>query len=492
MVFWGWSGLSHDAALCVYIDNELKFASQAERYSRVKNDRYLNQEIVNEALQYGYPDEIFFYEKPLLKKTRQLYAGQWRLLNSESPKVHLKKFGIETFNSCISHHESHAAAGFFTSPFDEAVIICLDSIGEWECMTIWAGEKGVLTKKYSQNYPHSVGLWYSAMTQRIGLKPQEHEYILMGLSALGCPDRFYKKMCNDFISHFPNNESPYVKFKENFHKGCLWWMSEHDSWQDRADIAAATQRIYEEILEGLLAFLSSNFQQKNLVFMGGCALNSLANRHLHRYFSNIWILPSPGDSGSCIGAVLANKKTHHSFNNPFLGHNISGSYPTESLLTELNKTGIVGVANGRAEFGPRALGHRSLLADPRSPSMKNRLNKIKKRESFRPFALAILEEKVDEYFDTTDTSRSPYMQFVMNCIEKETLTAGLHADGTSRIQTVSQHQYPDFHSLLSLWYKDTGVPALINTSLNIKGEPLINSLEDCERWKKNNQIKIFS
>lgn len=490
MITWGWSGMSHDAALAVFKKRKLVFASHSERYSRVKNDEYLNQQIIDDALQYGSPDEIYFYENPLLKKTRQLYSGQYNLLLSPSPKSYLKKFGINTKIKVGQHHRSHAAAGYYTSKFKDAAILCLDSIGEWETFTIWHGKNNNLNKIYSQSYPNSVGLWYSAMTQRLKLKPQEHEYILMGMAALGDYQKYYKDIKTDFFKKFPNSKDPSVLFKQNLHKGCLSWKPNLKSEQDYYDIAAATQKIYEEIFENILIWMKSNIHSSNLVLMGGCALNCVANSLSFNHYNDVWIMPNPGDAGSAIGCVLSNWNEHIEFSGAYLGHNIEGRYPIDNIIKKLESDKITAVASGKSEFGPRALGNRSILADPRGKTVKDRVNKIKHREPFRPFAPVILEEYVSEYFDVKKNFKSPYMQYTVKCLNPKKFPAIVHYDNTSRVQTVNKKDHLELYKLLSIWYKKTGCTMLLNTSLNIKGEPLVNTKEDALRWSKKYGVEI--
>jgi len=275
MITWGWTGMAHDASLAVFNDNGLEFAAHSERYSRIKNDKNLHPDLITEALEYGKPDRIYFYEKPWLKKTRQLYAGQYTLLGKESPTTYMRKFYKDAPRcTTTSHHLSHAAAGYYTNPFDRAnaAVLVLDSIGEWDTVSIWEGKGTKLRKRWSQRYPHSVGIWYSAMTQRIGLKPQEHEYILMGMAAIGDADKYYDLVKQDFIEKMPSTKDPRVLFKRNCHRGCLDWRTDLNTIQDYADIAAATQRIYEEIFEQFVKATSELVDSKNLVLMGGCAL----------------------------------------------------------------------------------------------------------------------------------------------------------------------------------------------------------------------------
>ena len=222
MITWGISANSHDAALAVFKDLDLIFASQSERFSKIKNDPHLNKQILDHALQYGYPNEIIWYESPFKKTLRQWWAGQGWNKKENDIKSYLANFNVPAiFNVPIkyeSHHRSHAASGYFTSGFDDATIVVLDSIGEWETFTIWHAKGTKLKKIFTQKYPHSIGLWYSAMTQRIGLKPNEEEYILMGMAAYGNKHRLYQTIINDFFTIKDHKDN--VKLKENLHRGC--------------------------------------------------------------------------------------------------------------------------------------------------------------------------------------------------------------------------------------------------------------------------------
>ena len=491
MITWGWTGMSHDASLAVFSDDGLEFAAHSERYSRIKNDKNLHYELIYDALKYGHPDRVYYYERPLLKKTRQLWAGQYNLLRKESPTTYMRKFHPNAPKSTTcSHHSSHAAAGYYTSPYPEAAVLVIDSIGEWETISIWKGENAELKKLWSQRYPHSIGIWYSAMTQRIGLKPQEHEYILMGMAAIGDPEKYYDTIKNDFIKKYPTLENPQTLFKRNCHRGCRDWRPELNTPQDYADIAAAVQRIYEEIFEEYIKIARKMTGQNSIVLMGGCALNCVANTISAKYFKNVWIMPNPGDAGSAIGCVLAHKKEFMPFTHAYTGHNIEGEYPVEEVIQELLDRKITAVAAGRAEFGPRALGNRSILADPRGDTVKDRVNKIKHREAFRPFAPMVLEEHASEYFDMPpNIYKSPFMQFVVKCKRPDDFPAIIHYDNTSRVQTVGLEAGP-VRVLLEEWYKKTGCPILLNTSLNIKGEPLVNTRADAERWTEQYGVKV--
>jgi len=246
MITWGISANSHDAALAVFGDDGLEFASHSERFSGLKNDPDLNTKLVDYAKQWGEPDEVVWYERPLVKTLRQFRAGQGWRLRENNIRRYLSNFGISCPIKYTSHHLSHAAAGYYTSPFDDATVVCIDSIGEFETFTIWSAKDSKLKKIYSQGYPNSVGLWYSAMTQRIGLKPNEDEYILMGWAAYGNPYKHGQRIMNDFVDPLRYND-PKVSFKRNLHRGCKDWAPELTSEQDFADIAAGTQLVYEKI-----------------------------------------------------------------------------------------------------------------------------------------------------------------------------------------------------------------------------------------------------
>ena len=488
MITWGISANSHDAALAVFSDDGLEFASHSERFSGIKNDPDLNKELIDYALQWGEPDEVIWYERPLVKTLRQLRAGQGFRFRENDISKYLRSYGIHAPIRYTDHHLSHAAAGYYTSPFSEACCVVIDSIGEFDTLTIWEAKGQEIKPIYKQGYPHSVGLWYSAMTQRVGLKPNEDEYILMGMAAYGNPSRLFMDIYNDFIDKDGIGYSPKIKIKHNLHRGCRWWRPDLTTEQDMFDIAAATQKVYEYILTNTLLWASSNSSSKNLVLMGGCALNCSANSIAYKYFDNVWIMPNPGDAGSAIGCVLAHKKEHMEMPHVYTGYNIEGEYPVEEALHELLTTGICGVANGRAEFGPRAFGHRSLLADPRGTDIKHRVNEIKRRQQFRPFAPAVLAEHAATYFDGPT---GPFMQYTSTCTDPG-LPAIIHGDGTSRVQTVSADQSVGFRKLLERWYEETGCPILLNTSLNIKGKPMVNNLTDAEEFAKMYGVKVFT
>ena len=490
MIILGINETSHDASVSLIKDGEILFAGHAERYSKEKNDWYVNNNLINDALSYGVPDSIAYYEKPLLKASRLFLkggAGDWR------PRFDLLGVPKKSF----SHHYSHACAGYYTSKFTDAVIVVLDAIGEYNTSTIWVGEGEKIKLKYKQNYPVSFGLFYSAFTQLIGLMPNQEEYIMMGMAAYGNPDRYFKQV-NEY---FPK----YNWQKYNFHTGIKDFDWGHvpcfagqegtgyiGEWfeQRKFDLAAAVQKVYEIRLSEFMHMAYKITGKTNLVFMGGCALNSSANTLLWKIFKDIWIMPNPGDAGSSLGAAAALYGKHLEWKTPYLGHDLGREYPIQQIVDGILKDGIVAVASGRAEYGPRALGNRSILADPRDPLIKDKVNLIKQRELFRPFAPVVMADHAHKWFDMD--FESPYMQYTVKCLQPEKIPSVVHADGTSRVQTVTKYQHPGLYRVLNKFYLQTGVPILLNTSLNIKGQPLLNDESDIIEWNQYYKKEIIT
>lgn len=471
MIILGINETSHDASISLIKDGEILFAGHAERYSKQKNDWYNNKDIYLDMLNYGTPTHIAYYERPQLKRSRIFLKGgnaDWK------PNIPMN-LPVKYFN----HHYSHACAGYYTSKFTNAVIVVLDAIGEYNTSTIWVGEGEKIKLKYKQNYPVSFGLFYSAFTQLIGLMPNQEEYIMMGMAAYGDWKKYYKKV----DEYFPS----YHTQKYNFHKGIHDW-GWIESEQDKFDIAAAVQMVYQQRLNEFMHMAYSITGKTNLVFMGGCALNSSANTLLWNIFKDVWIMPNPGDAGSSLGAAAALYGKHINWKTPYLGYDLGGDYPVEKIIDGILKDGIVAVATGRAEYGPRALGNRSILADPRDPNIKDKVNLIKQRELFRPFAPVVLEEYASKWFDMD--FKSPYMQYTVKCIQPDKIPSVVHADGTSRVQTVNREQHRGLYRVLNKFYLETGVPVLLNTSLNIKGQPLLNDGDDILKWEKQYNFTI--
>jgi carbamoyltransferase len=481
----------HDAAATVINHNgEILFAGHSERYSKIKNDPNIHIDLIAELGQYTI-DHVAYYETPWKKQLRQLYSGQgieWNKLSTRDIlKTQLQGFFNTTSTSTHNHHMSHAAAGFQTSPFDRATVVVIDAIGEWDTISIWGAEyvngRAKYTRLWRQQYPHSIGLFYSAMTEQVGLKPNEDEYILMGMSAYGS-----KQASTKMKMQLVENEWD-LTFKENLHTGASWDYGQHF---DDVDVASSAQAVCENLIYNVMRRARDFAWSTNLVYMGGVALNCLANRNLGEYFENIWIMPNPGDAGSSLGAAALAYGGPIEFKSAYLGHTIGGEYPVNALLDCLLTDRIVGVASGRAEFGPRALGNRSLLADPRGTDIKDRVNEIKRRQKFRPFAPVILDEHAELYFDMPwGFNSSPYMQSVGRCLNPNAYPAIVHHDGTSRVQTVPDNG-SGIRQLLEKWYVMTGCPMLLNTSLNIRGEPMVNDRADADRFEQEYGVRVCS
>ena len=473
----------HDAAVSLINSRgEILFAGHSERYSKKKNDAELVPDLLMDAMSHGVPDHVAYYERPWMKQLRRLRSGegiQWDQLTVK--QILSKQLGPAVWPtiSTHNHHLSHAAAGFQTSPFRRATCVVIDAIGEFDTVSIWGAEydqenRATYKKLWGQTYPHSIGLFYSAITQRIGLHPLDEEYITMGMVAWG--EARYVDELKTLLS-------------ENLHIGID---PDFLSSARNEDIAASTQFLTEQLIYNVMRRARELNWSSNLVYMGGVALNCLANRKLGDYFENIWIMPCPGDAGSSLGAAALAYKKPLQWTNAFLGRNIEGPYPVDALVDHLLQHQIAGVASGRSEFGPRALGNRSLLADPRGMDIKDRVNEIKRRQKFRPFAPVILAEHVDEFFHMPPGfSSSPYMQSVARCRRPDAFPAVVHVDGTSRVQTV-EADGSGIRTLLEAWYERTGCPLLLNTSLNIRGEPMVNDRSDADRFERRYNVKVFS
>jgi carbamoyltransferase len=482
----------HDAAATVInSQGNILFAGHSERYSKRKNDANFCQGLLDEVVEYG-PDMVAYYERPWNKQFRQWYAGQgieWGKLTTR--QILKQQLGgqieperVRSFN----HHLSHAAGGFQTSPFDRATVVVIDAIGEWDTISIWGAEydrkgRARYQRLWGQQYPHSLGLFYSAITQRVGLHPLDEEYITMGMAAYG-RDNYHHVM--EAVLLRDANE---IEFGQNLHAGVN---DEFMGSLSNEDIAASAQTLLERLIGNVMRRARDFKWSTDLVYQGGVALNCLANRQLGNYFENIWIMPNPGDAGSSLGAAaLAYGKRLH-WHNAYLGYNIRGHYPVNDLVRTLLDDGIVGVASGRAEFGPRALGNRSLLADPRGAKIKDQVNAIKRRQKFRPFAPVILAEMADDYFDMrTGWHTHSYMQSVAHCRNPDLYPAICHVDGTSRVQTVAADG-SGIRQLLEVWHARTGCPMLLNTSLNIRGEPMVNDRADADRFEQLYGVKVCS
>ena len=484
-------------------------------------------------------DSVAFYDKPILKFERLLDnyiavapRGMYSFLDTIPKWLHKRlwikneiKNQLKGFNGNIifpEHHMSHAAYAFYTSQFDESAILTIDGVGEWSTASFGIAKNNKIQLTNDIRWPHSLGLFYSAFTYFLGFKVNEGEYKLMGLSSYGKPK--YYDLIKENLIDVKNDGSIHLNMKyfaftydkvmtnENFAQlfGIPPRKEDQKTEQIHYDIGASAQKVLEDVLLKMVNHIHSKTKMKNLCIGGGVALNGVANYKVLKNgpFDNVHIPPSPGDGGSAVGCaqylyfVHNNKKriieNNHSKliqENVYVGPSYSDEYiikfldsnnikyekfEKQSLLkktAQLISTGnIVGWYQGKMEWGPRALGNRSILADPRNASMKDILNeKIKHRESFRPFAPSVLEEYASEYFDIDVPS--PYMLMVAKVKKPEIIPAVTHVDGTGRLQTVSNYANPLYYDLINEFFKITGVPVIINTSMNVMGEPIVNTPE---------------
>ena len=483
-------------------------------------------------------DSIAFYDKPVLKFERLLDnyiavapRGLYSFLNVIPKWLHkrlwikdeISKY-LKGFNGTIifpEHHVSHAAHAFFTSPFEESAILTVDGVGEWSTTSFGTANDTTIKLTNDIRWPHSLGLFYSAFTYFLGFKVNEGEYKLMGLSAYGKPN-YYDLILENLVD-VKNDGSIHLnmkyfsftydkvmtnkKFSDLF--GIPPRKEDSKAEQIHYDIASSAQLVLENILLKMVNHVHKKTSMKNLCLGGGVALNGVANYRILKEgpFENVHIPPSPGDGGSAIGCAQylyyhqkknkrkVDQNTESIKNNVFVGPSYSNDeiksfldvnkidykFFEKNLLLEttaklISDGNVVGWYQGKMEWGPRALGNRSILADPRNVKMKDILNKkIKHRESFRPFAPCVLEEYASEYFDV-DTI-SPYMLLVAPVKKPEKIPAVTHVDGTARLQTVSKDINSLFYGLINEFYKVTDVPVLINTSMNVRGEPIVNTIE---------------
>tara|TARA_Y100000817_G_scaffold280187_1_gene244046 strand:- start:455 stop:2209 length:1755 start_codon:yes stop_codon:yes gene_type:complete len=484
-------------------------------------------------------DSVAFYDKPVLKFERLLDnyiavapRGLYSFLDTIPKWLHKRLWiksdimkSLNGFKGDIifpEHHLSHAAYSFFTSPFDETAILTTDGVGEWSTTSIGRGENNSVELLQDIRWPHSLGLFYSAFTYFLGFQVNEGEYKLMGLASYGKP-KYYDLILENLIDVKDDGSIhlnmdyfafTYDKVMTNQKFSELFGIKRRDENEEVSqihfDIGASAQRVLEDVLLKMVEYVYKKTKSKNLCLGGGVALNGVANYRIlqESSFENIHIPPSPGDAGSAIGAAQYLYYSHHKQNRELQVDStkkiienvyVGPSYSTDEIKKFLDQKGIkyeilddaeivkncaklisegnvVGWYQGKMEWGPRALGNRSILADPRRKDMKDILNeKIKHRESFRPFAPSILEEHVSEYFEMNIPS--PYMLMVAPVKKPEKIPAVTHVDGTGRLQTVSKNSNPLYYKLISEFYSLTGVPVIINTSMNVKGEPIVNTPE---------------
>ena len=564
----GISAFYHDSAATILVDGKIIAAAQEERFTRKKHDASYPFNAIEFVLNFAKiklndVDQIIFFEKPFLKFERLLetYVAfaprgfksfcmampvwlkdklfQKKMLFNEL-KRHDNNFNDDKKIYFSDHHLSHAASAFFPSPFEEAVVLTADGVGEWATTTVAIGRGNNLEIKKEIHFPHSLGLLYSAFTYYTGFKVNSGEYKLMGLAPYGVPI-YEDKIKNNLIDvkedgsfHLDQSYFNYAtgltmtnkKFDNLF--GQKVRDSKHEKLtQFHMDIAASIQKVTEDVMIKLIKSLKEEFNISNLCLAGGVALNCVANGKIlkEKIFDNIWVQPAAGDAGGSLGAALAlwyieqnNPRTidhKDSMQGSYLGPEYSQKeieehldkagakyeiFKDEELLdktaTDLSKEEAIGWFQGRMEFGPRALGGRSILGDPRSEKMQKNLNlKVKYRESFRPFAPSILKDYLSEWFDITVDS--PYMLMVSNInkdktidmtedqknlfgidklnVKRSEIPAVTHVDYSARIQTVHKETNEKYFRLIEKFKDKTNCPILVNTSFNVRGEPIVNT-----------------
>ena len=564
----GISAFYHDSAATILVDGKIIAAAQEERFTRKKHDSSYPFNAVEFVLNFSNlklidVDQIIFYEKPFLKFERLIetyvaFAPQgFKSFSKAMPiwlneklfqkklifnhlKEHDKNFNDESKILFSEHHLSHAASAFYPSPFDEAIILTADGVGEWATTTVAIGKGNKLDIKKELHFPHSLGLLYSAFTYYAGFKVNSGEYKLMGLAPYGQP-KYMNLILENLIDlkedgtfmldqKYFNYATGLTMTNENFDKlfGEKPRRSEDDEiTQFHMDIASSIQKVTEKIMLMLAKSLRDEFKISNLCLAGGVALNCVANGKIleEKIFENIWVQPASGDAGGSLGAALSlwhiDQENPRVINNldDMKGSYLGPEYSQSDIENELTKIGAnfavideeklisttaddlangeaIGWFQGRMEFGPRALGNRSILGDSRSSAMQKNLNlKIKYRESFRPFAPSILREDLEKWFNIN--VNSPYMLMVANIsddkiiqmsdeekklfgidklnIKRSEIPAVTHVDYSARIQTVHKETNNKYHRLIESFKKKTGCPILVNTSFNIRGEPIVNT-----------------
>lgn len=563
----GLSCFYHDSAAVLLKDGKIIAAAQEERFTRKKHDESFPKHAVAYCLKEAEItiDEVSlvaFYEKPLLKfdrlmETYSMYAPKgfrsfkpamhsWLSEKLWMPQVIAKELGYSGEILYPEHHESHAASAFYPSPFAASAFLTIDGVGEWTTTSWGVGKDNILTMHEEIHFPHSLGLLYSAFTYYLGFKVNSGEYKVMGLAPYGEPK--YVDLIKEYLIDIKADGSyalnmEYFNFpvgltmtNRKFHKlfGAEPRQPESPLTQREMDIARSLQVVTEEIVINLARHIKQETNARYLCLSGGVALNCVANGRLLRsnIFDDIWIQPASGDAGGALGAALfawyqylGNDRTTQNddaMQGAYLGPRFSDSESIKLLqkfkpvFTELSdgelfvrvskwlaEEAVIGWFQGRMEYGPRALGHRSIIGDSRSPKMQSKMNlKIKYRESFRPFAPSVLYEHVDDYFELAGHN-SPYMLLTADLVKdkrKEMTNAELalfgidklnvprssvpaitHIDYSARVQTVHKETSPKYHALISAFYKETGCPLIVNTSFNVRGEPIVCSPEDAYR-----------
>lgn len=525
MLILGISAYYHDSAAVLIRDGVLVAAAQEERFSRLKHDACFPARAIRACLQRAgveRVDQVVYYERPLLKFERLLEtwlataprglgafaAGlpTWareRVFLRRTLTRELDALGLHAELSFVGHHRSHAASAFYPSPFERAVVLTIDGVGEWETATLGEGSGLTLRTDRSLHFPHSLGLLYSAFTQYCGFRVNNGEYKLMGLAAYGEP--VYASLVRDHLIDLKPDGSfrlalEYFGYLDGLSMinerfcallGAPARVAETEVAPHYANVAASIQRVTEEVVARMAAEGVRRYGCRDLCLAGGVALNGVANGRLLRdgVVDRLWVQPAAGDAGGALGAALCAGPARVEMGGAGWGPAVSEAVDIAGVADALVAGLVVGLIQGPMEFGPRALGYRSILADPRDPGMRDRVNAaVKKREAFRPFAPAVLEEHAAEWFELHGAS--PYMTLVGRSLRE--LPAVTHVDGTARVQTVSRARHPVFHALLTAFYERTGCPVLLNTSFNVRGEPIVCTVEDAVRCFESTGIDALA
>jgi len=526
----GISALYHDSACCLLKDGKLIAAVEEERFTRHKNDGRIPKHAFRFCLEEGgltLPeiDYIAYYENPHKKVARQFWSGIWPnsdelayRLNPQRPEIEIRNIlGYEGPIKYFEHHQSHAASSFYFSGFEEAAIMTFDGVGEWTTTSYGAGNSSGIELFEEVSFPNSLGLLYSTITSFLGFSVNSDEYKVMGLAPYG--KAVYKKQMYELIESLEGGQYRLDLKYFNFSDSKLMYtplmvdLFKHLPREEKEpinqfhkDVARSLQVVLEEILIEKAFYFHKKTGMENLCMAGGVALNCVANGRILKEgpFKKMFVQPASGDAGAALGAAaelhfsLTQEKKQLKLEHVYLGPEysmdeierilnstsfnfLSCKGNTSQLLEETAKRladkKVIGWFNGKMEFGPRSLGARSILADPRDPEMRDRINHmVKKREGFRPFAPAILATEVEHYFDLDHAS--PFMLETCQVISSLDLPAITHVDGSARVQTVTEESNPRFASLLKAFQHLTGCPILLNTSFNVKGEPIVCSPVD--------------
>ena len=520
MIKLGISAFYHDSAACIVIDGRVVAAVEEERFTGVKHDSRFPVNSIQWCLRQAKIDihqvnQVCWYEIPFIKRDRVLktfnkrFFRTWNLRRKflsqykhNSPQRLLADLGYSGEILMTSHHLSHSAFSYYTSPFSDAAVLTIDGVGEWETITISHGTGQEIKQKLHINFPNSLGMLYSTITAYLGFKPNEGEYKVMGLAPYGDYTKYYDKLTKVFkdyhdtfeidTKYFTWEYSDRVMFNKRLFKllGLLPRLPEEEITQDHKDLAAALQKVYEFKFLQLVSMAKAITKAKNLCLGGGCAYNGVANSLAYKYFDSVHIPFAPSDAGSAIGACL----TNHTEVSPYLGPEYPDYYvklvldeykdkiiyfklKEETLIRKvaelLAAQKIVGWFQGKMEFGARALGNRSILASPTDPKMREKLNYvIKKREGFRPFAPSVTEDDASRFFEIKENV--PYMNQVVKA-KVNFLPAATHVDNSCRVHTVSKKQNRLYYDLLKEMKRLINVPVLLNTSFNLKDETITMS-----------------